>query len=207
MGFDIPAWTVTVLEEGLPPLPAQLEKSQTVPLALWRGERYGAVLFVRLWRNGDFDHDCAITTKADGSWDEPHSYGGGGWMDDPLRRSQSGWDGDPVSWAGTTALNEVRAVKGAASLQVGSIGVEQEGRRWQVPIESAGAFIVGLEDPAPATLRALDHDGGPLLERDAVWRLPAVDEEGLSDDEPRWSQTDVGNALGISEPETEAPPD
>ena len=75
MGYDIDAQTVKVLTEGLPALPRSFEPNRTLPLAFWRGERHGAVLFVRLWRNGNYDSECAITERApNGSWDQP-----GGW--------------------------------------------------------------------------------------------------------------------------------
>jgi hypothetical protein len=208
VGTNIERWTVQVLEEGLPPLPSQLEKGQTVPIALWRGERYGAVVFVRLWRNGQVDHDCAITSKAgDGSWEEPSSYGGSAWIDDPLRRPESGWDGEPVEWIGTTGIQEVRAVKGAASLEVAAIGVEQGGRNWQVPIDSpCGAFVIGIEDPAPVILRALGADGQPLRGEGASWPLPALDDEDLlADDAPDWDGSGAHDVLGVSEPEIGGP--
>jgi hypothetical protein len=105
MSYDIAEWTVRVLEDGLPPLPDRLDRGQTVPVAFWRGERYGAVLFVRLWKNGQPDSDCAITERAaDGSWEEPSSWGGGPWIDDPVVRSESGRDGDHVLWLGSNAL-------------------------------------------------------------------------------------------------------
>jgi hypothetical protein len=108
MGFDIAEWTVRVLEDGLPPLPDRLELGQTVPVAFWRGEKYGAVLFVRLWKNGQPDSDCAITERReDGSWDEPSSWGGSAWIDDPLSRPADGWDGDPVVWLGSSGRGEV----------------------------------------------------------------------------------------------------
>jgi hypothetical protein len=227
MGFDVGEWTVRVLEGGLPTLPERLEPGQTVAVARWRGEHYGAVLFVRLWKNRVVDSDCAITERAaDGSWEEPSSWGGTGWIDDPLVRSQTGWDGDPVVWLGTRGMGfeaedeshrgdvlrdktspagvagnvvwtddtgtlgpdeaaalaerllfeeapwsglDVRALLGAASAQVDAIEVEHGGRRWTVPIESpCGAFIVGLESPGRATLRALDRDGRPLPDADGA---------------------------------------
>lgn len=196
-----------VLEEGLPPLPERLEKGQTVPIALWRGERYGAVVFVRLWRNGQVDHDCAITSRADdGAWEEPSSYGGSAWIDDPLHRPESGWDGEPVEWIGVTGIQEIRAVKGVASLEVASIGVEQSGRKWRVPIDSpAGAFVVGLEDPAPVILHALGAGGQLLSGNDTSWRLPALDEGLVHDDAPEWGGAIGRRALGVSEPEIEGP--
>jgi hypothetical protein len=45
------------------------------------------VLFPRLWRNGQFDSEVAITARnEDGSWDEPSMSAGGPWIDDPLIR-------------------------------------------------------------------------------------------------------------------------
>jgi hypothetical protein len=64
MALDIGEWTVRVLEGGLPPLPERLEPGDAVPVAVWRGERYGAVLFVRLWRNGAVHSEWAITERA-----------------------------------------------------------------------------------------------------------------------------------------------
>jgi hypothetical protein len=58
VAYDIGEQTVKVLTEGLPALPDRFEPSQTLPVALWRGERNGAVLFLRLWRNGNYDSDC-----------------------------------------------------------------------------------------------------------------------------------------------------
>jgi hypothetical protein len=105
MAFDIAEWTVRVLDDGLPPLPAQLKPGQTVAVARWRGQRHGAVVFVRLWKNGNVDNDCAIAERApDGSWEEPSAWGGTGWIDDPLVRSQNGWDGDPVAWLGLSGI-------------------------------------------------------------------------------------------------------
>jgi hypothetical protein len=105
MGFDIEEWTVRVLEDGLPLLPGRLERGETLPVAFWCGERYGAVLFVRLWKNGQPDSDCAITERApDGSWLEPSGWGGGPWIDDPVVRSTTGWDCHQVAWLGSQAI-------------------------------------------------------------------------------------------------------
>jgi hypothetical protein len=173
MGFDVGGWTVRVLEEGLPPLPDRLEPSQTVPVAVWRGERYGAVLFVRRWTNGNVDSDCAITERGGtGSWAYPQGWGGGGWIDDPPVRSEAGWDGKPVVWLRVTESYGVRVVAGAASTNVAGIEVEQAEGLWSVPIDSpCGAFVVGIESGGPGTLRALDEGGSVLRARGATRQL------------------------------------
>jgi hypothetical protein len=156
--------TVRVLERGLPVLPERLEPSGTVPVALWRGARHGAVLFVRLWRNGNIDSDCAIAGRGDdGRWMEPTFMAGGAWIDDPLVRPALGWDGASVLWLGDVGMGDVRAVQGAASEQVAGIEVEQAGRTWTVPVGSpCGAFVVGVELPGPASVRAVGADGRVL---------------------------------------------
>ncbi len=166
MGFDVGTWTVRVLEEGLPPLPARLEPSQTVPVAVWRGERHGAVLFVRLWRNAQFDSDCVITDRqADGRWEGPMSWGGGPWLEEPLVRTEAGWDGWPVVWLGTTGVDDVLAARGAASARVAAIRVEQAGRVSTLPVDSpCGAVVVGVETGnGLATLEPVDADGKVLV--------------------------------------------
>jgi hypothetical protein len=170
MARDVDEWTVLVLEAGLPPLPRQLAPGETIPIALWRGERHGAALFVRRWRNGNIDSDCAISERSpDGSWARPGSWGGSGWIDDPLVRSATGWDGSPVVWLGSCGSDGVRAVVGAASAQVAAIGVAQDGREWTVPIESAcGAFIVGIESAALVTVHMLDGEGRRLTDGDGA---------------------------------------
>jgi hypothetical protein len=236
MGRKLEEWTAQVLNTELPALPARLEPGQAVPVAIWRGKHYGAVLFLRLWKNGNVDSDCAIAERAaDESWDEPWSSGGGGWIQDPLVRSETGWDGDPVVWLGRSGLGfgaddeeyqapepveprkglgisqplivrvpegsseeetrglvaaarqqeeqalqrrwdrfDVRTVVGAASMPVAAIEVEQAGRSWRAPIDSpCGAFIVGLEQSGPATLRVLDREGQPLADADGVTERPA----------------------------------
>ena len=83
----------------------RLDPGRTIAIALWRGERHGAVVFIRLWRDGTtIDYDCAIAERAaDGSWDEPSAWSGGPWMPDPLVRPDDGWDGDDVVWLGLQA--------------------------------------------------------------------------------------------------------
>jgi hypothetical protein len=61
----------------------------------------------------------------------------------------------------------VRVVQGAASKRVAAIEVEQAGRKWDLPIDSAcGAFVVGIEAPEPAIVRAIGPDGHVLHSAD-----------------------------------------
>jgi hypothetical protein len=229
VGRDFEEFAVTVLSTGLPLLPGGLETGVPVPIAVWRGDRFGAVLFVRLWTSGNVDGECTLVERAaDGGWGEVIGSGGGGWIDDPLVRNETGWRGDPVLWLGSFGIGlrpdevdheppfvpahpkqlgvsraqivrvpeglddeearahadqviqqqrrrretrwdrlDLRVLRGVASTRVRTIEVEQENRRWEVPIDSpCGAFLVGLEQRGPATVRVLGHDGRPLADAD-----------------------------------------
>jgi hypothetical protein len=159
--MDIDEWTPQVLTKGLPPLPERLEPCQRVPVALWRGERHGAVLFVRLRSDGDTEFDCAIAERTqDGSWKEANSWGGGAPADIPLVRNKKGWAGEQVLWKGMLSDEDVRAVSGVAAVAIAAIEVEQGDRGWTFPIDSpCGAFVVVLETLGPATLRAVGSNG------------------------------------------------
>jgi hypothetical protein len=229
VGRDLEEFAVAVLAAGPPPLPSGLETGVPVPLAFWRGARFGAVLFVRLWTDGNVDGECTLVEReADGTWGTVIGSGGGGWIDDPLVRNETGWHGDPVLWIGSSGLGlqpddedreppfvpgdakrlgvsrpeivrvpedldeeqvrayvdrateaerhlrearwdrlDLRVLRGLASEQVHAIEVEQGDRCWEVPIDSpCGAFLIGLEQRGPATVRVLGHDGRPLADAD-----------------------------------------
>jgi len=181
MRTDIADWAVHVLEQGLPPLPAHLERGETVPAAVWRGDDVGGVLFVRLWQDGRPDSEVALARRgADGSWEVP-SWGGGPWVDDPLVRPADGWDGAAVVWlhhSGQFTQGEtdgVRAQAGAAAEGIAAVRVEQADRTWSVPVDSpCGAFIVVMDSLRPARLCAVDERGevvAPCLELEDITDL------------------------------------
>jgi hypothetical protein len=176
-----------------------------------------------------------VERGADGRWEDVLGSGGGGWIQDPLVRSETGWEGDPVLWIGSQGASfesdepddyprpppepgelgishavtvrvppgltddqarayvehsndrdrrvraarwdrlDVRLLRGVAACQVAAIEVEQAGQRSSVPIDSqCGAFIVGLEQRGPATIRVLGQDGRPLPDADGVTEHPAA---------------------------------
>jgi hypothetical protein len=166
MGFDIDECTTLVLSGGLPPLPASLEPGKTLPLARGLGDHYGAVLFVRRWRNDNVDCDVAILARdSSGSWAEFTTSSGSAWIDDPLTRSESGWNGEQVLWLGISGRDDVRVVRGAASDQVAAIRLKQEAQPVRVYSvdSSSGAFLVGIESPGPAQLEPLSRSGETLF--------------------------------------------
>jgi hypothetical protein len=236
VGVDLEELAVRVLDGGLPVLPERLETGVPVPVALWRGRSFGGVLFLRLWTNGNVDAESVLVERdADGRWEDVLGSGGGGWIQDPLVRSETGWEGDPVLWIGSQGVGlepdehddcpwppaepgefgtsyavtlrvppglsedqarayvehsnererrvraarwdrlDVRLMRGVASRQVAAIEVEQAGQRSSVPIDSpCGAFIVGLEQRGPATIRVIGHDGLPLPDGDGMTEHPVA---------------------------------
>lgn len=173
MGFSIELETVRVLTEGLTP-PPSLERGGTAAFARWIHEPYGAVFFVRLWKNSEWDTDLAITTQdSSGNWLEPGGYGGGGWWN-PFDRPVEGWEGNPILWGGESSrdLGEddqeellVRVIDGMASTRVARLEVhDAEGNLFDVVDirEDTGVFLVGVLGGGLYTISAFGGDGSIL---------------------------------------------
>ncbi len=175
MGLDIASDTVRILEEGLGPPPSALERGQTAAFARWVREPHGAVLFIRRWRNDQYDTDCAITSRdSKGSWAEPTSWGGGGCRD-PFDRPVDGWGGEPVVWegeAGTMTGPEygevlVRVYSGMASRSVAYLDVLDQTERAYDRVwvrDDTGVFLVGVVGVAPYSVVPRGVEGAPLLD-------------------------------------------
>ena len=145
--------------------------ARTFAAAMHRGEYFGAVLFLRLWRNGTWDSDTAITCRDGASWAYPSSCAGGGWAN-PYHRPDDGWDDEPLLICGGTGsgmddeeehFRSATAVDGLAAKRVASIEYTIAGTTFTYPIESPiGAFVIVVEGEVQPTLSARDHDGTPL---------------------------------------------
>jgi hypothetical protein len=193
MGYDIEEETVRVLEHGFDGPPASLGPSQTAPFAVWVREPYGAVFFIRRWRDGTFDTDCAITERApDGSWEYPQGHGGGGWCD-PFDRPPDGWDGDPLVWGGEVGRGvgddpwvSVNVAQAMASPVVKVLEVlDFNGAVVDVVRvrDDTGVVIVGLVGEGTHTVVARGADGAVV--RDASGREIRDVFEPEDDDHPR----------------------
>lgn len=178
MGFDVERETVRVLEERFTP-PTSLARSETAAFARWIHEPFGAVLFIRRWRNDNFDSDLTITCRDRvGQWVEPGFSGGSGaW--DPFERPTDGWDGEPVSWggeSGSTVGEEgaeayVRVFEGMASRAVANLEVfDSQDRLFdQVHVRAdTGLVIVGVLGEEPYTVVAKGFDGSVLRDANGV---------------------------------------
>jgi hypothetical protein len=171
MGWDFASETARVLTEGLPDPPRPPAAGVTFAAALYRGERFGAVLWLRLWRNGGWDSDTAVTERDGAGWAFPSACGGGGWVD-PHDRPEDGWDGQPLVVLGqgqqTTELEDgtcehVTSVEGMTSTRVASLLCSTPGGSFVHPVDSPlGAFEIVVVGEDPPTLVALDTEGAPI---------------------------------------------
>jgi len=171
MGWDFADDTVRILETGELDVPASPVPSLTFAAAMHRGERFGAVLFLRLWRNGKWDSDSALTARApDGRWEAPGGCGGYGWVD-PYVRPET-WDGRHLCTMGGHGTivedvdglqRELVAVDGIAGQHVRTILVESRDGSFEYELTSPlGAFIVVVEGATPPQLTPFDERGVPL---------------------------------------------
>jgi hypothetical protein len=171
VGYDLEAVALEVLERGLPEVPSDLAPDgSTVPVARATWGEFGAVLFVRRWRNGQWDCDTAVTRRdRNGRWLEPSGYGGGPWIETGLRRPGRGWDGYPIVWMGSAGRDLERddgeydfivGYRAAAATTVAAVQVEQAEVSYTTQVaSSAGAVIVLAYGDGPAKLSALDASG------------------------------------------------
>ena len=179
MGDYIERETMRVLTEGLPEMPERLERGQTIPLARWHGERFGAVLFVRRWKNDQIDTDTAISQRLpDGTWEEPYAYSGGPWFHEPLAPLPRGTAAGAIAWSGLHGNDEALVSIGKATDQVAGVQVSQCGRSWVVPVESpSGAVLVGVEGDEAPTWVAIDQKGSHIGEGGSLPSATSFDTE------------------------------
>jgi hypothetical protein len=171
MAWDFSEETVRVLIDGLPEPPPVAVPGLTFPAALHRGDYFGAVLFLRLWRDGNWDSDTAITYREGTGWAHPSSCGGGGWTN-PYNRPNDGWNGDPLMICGGSGsgmddddghFRNATAVDGLAAKAVAAIEYTTAGKTLQYPIDSPlGAFVIVVESDEQPMLSARGRDGSPL---------------------------------------------
>jgi hypothetical protein len=171
MAWDFSEETVRVLTDGLPEPPPAAVPGLTFPAALHRGDYFGAVLFLRLWRNGNWDSDTAITCREGSGWAYPSSCGGGGWIN-PYNRPIDGWNGDPLMICGGSGsgmeeddghFRYATAVDGLAAKAVAAIECTAAGKPLRYSIDARlGAFVIVVEGEERPMLSALGRDGTPL---------------------------------------------
>jgi hypothetical protein len=172
-----------ILADGLPALrPAPRPDGVPAALAAWQGAGYGAVLWLRWLRNGEFDAECVVLRQDRlGEWiDYATSSSSGGWYP-CVDEEAAGWrrlDEDPgqawITWCddGTTPVDGPEAggdsvlriasgfvVPAIAALRVESATVESYLVRAH-PV--TGAVLLGMIGPDSPRVVPLDAAGAEL---------------------------------------------
>ncbi|MEY2426511.1 MAG: hypothetical protein QOI61_2083 [Actinomycetota bacterium] len=162
-------WNVWVLDHGLPPLPAKLEKGQSVPVARWAGEQWGAVFHLQWnWDEDEPDDDYVATEiqvlrRVEGRWQTPSGSGGSNWHEEhpftrwavPGRAVHLGglvWHGAD-DWAGA-------AMDGIAGIEAALVTVVSEGREESNLIDNdLGIVLAAFNGELPAMVIVQDAEG------------------------------------------------
>src|SRR4051794_10001269 len=79
---------------------ARPRRGEPVMVARWIGESHGAVLALRLRRDGIWDGTTSLFTRVRDAW-ELGVEGGGGWPD-PTDRPPGRGSGEHIEWFGVT---------------------------------------------------------------------------------------------------------
>jgi hypothetical protein len=174
------AWGPWVLDHGLPALPAALGEDDEVPIALWAGERFGAVLF-RSWDSwvddddlgfaGDIrevndDHYCWY--RSEGGWHPMGSGGGsGGPSAEPMTSRQVAPDLAAFGgeWQDGDRVSTVRGLTGHVGERARYIELVDRHAVTRRPVEAPlGQVLVCWDADDDVIVRILDFDERVLAE-------------------------------------------
>jgi hypothetical protein len=165
-------WSLWVVEHGLPDLPEEVRKGESVPVARWAGPRYAAVLHVQwMWGHDDPSEDYLASgidclVRAGDRWESTDGGGGTGW---PSARLVRPGDIAPRQ-VRRLGLHGESGVAYACSVAYGVAGTDAAyvelvtgpgTQRWDLE-SPTGAWVVGWESTLPAEVRILD-DSSQLL--------------------------------------------
>jgi hypothetical protein len=162
-----------VLEQGLPPMPAGIEPDGSFPVASFRDESFGAVLY-------GYRNEADELASPEEEYEPEIEYfrrdpvggwvglggGGGGWInpfappEDLLQRSVM----LPTGVAGmTNGVTQISFVGGLCRDDVASVEVEDSNGLKRYPVDGTRhTFVVGAYG-SPALIRCLDRDGGVIV--------------------------------------------
>jgi hypothetical protein len=166
-------WSVWVLDNGLPELPATVMAGESVPVARWAGPCFGAVVYVA-WSTGSGDEGDALVSevrvfrRTKAGW-QPSSGGGGtDWFDPPfVRPAEIESNRVAVGHLHASGSEGWRccAVDGLVGAEAAYVEVADDDGVTVRPIESAfGAFVVCSDADRLAAVRVLDRHQRSLLE-------------------------------------------
>jgi hypothetical protein len=177
---------LAALENGLPPLPAHLDYSMSVPVAFWIASVNAVVLFLQFSHlpDGRFRPVAKMMSYArNGStWNADRWVAGVGWSHDPVAHPQDTRDlgGRAMVHCGGT-YSDHPAPGRLATIAVGRVGpvvtqiaLDHDGVEDRRPLESHfGAWVVCVEHWSPYEIIALDRNGAVLAAVSGPPRLPS----------------------------------
>lgn len=168
------AWSLWVLDHGLPPLPGAVAADESVPIARWVGPRFAAVEHVQCWHDDDaedpdpdeLENEIELLVRREDGWEVASGSGGSSWHDPPFSRPSALLD-DDVWFGGEVGSGGdgwyACAIEGIAGADAATVEVECDGVVTPMPIESPiGAFVVALDAARPAVVRVRRTDGSVL---------------------------------------------
>lgn len=171
-------WDPWVLEHGIPELPSALRANEMVPVAIWRCDRWAAIVHLSYnepdpdmgYPDPSLDTEVQTYHRDGGAWVMSHGAGGGSWSDGvELERPtwvrpheahclHKGTYVDPP-WA-------CGAADGVAGTTATQVEVEQAGRTTRCDISSPlGVWVVAFDAHLEARVRVLAADDAVLLDR------------------------------------------
>ena len=169
-------WSIWVLDEGLPELPAVVARGESLPLARWAGPRFGAVLHVQwMWSPDPVEapSDYLATTvqvlyRRGAAWELAGGEGGGLWdapnlWAPPVRSSDVYFSGLSCSGGDGWYCCGAYGFAGSAAHFIEVVDTDGVTR---LPAELAhSAFVVAFDGTAGATVKVLDSSQVLLAER------------------------------------------
>jgi hypothetical protein len=177
---------LAVLEDGLPPLPALLDYSMSVPVAFWTARVNAVVLFLQFSRlpDGTFHPMAKMMRYArnGNTWNADPWVTGVGWSHDPIAHPQDTRDlgGRAMvhcggSYSDHPVPGRLAAIAmGRVGQAVAQIALIHDGTEDRRPLQSHfGAWVVCVEHWSPYEINALDSNGAVLATVSGPPRLPS----------------------------------
>ena len=172
-------WGEWVLDHGLPDMPTALAEDDEVPIACWAGRRFGVVLFRSWWSGGDADDEDGIADQERDVNTDHYSYvrsdrgwvaaGAAGGVAGPAAHPLTPLDlpSDFAAVGGSFQDGDIAGVTGLVgrSAAVLELTSDDDGNVRHAVEAPLNWFVVCFDRRKRVTLRILDSDERPLLER------------------------------------------
>jgi hypothetical protein len=166
-----------VLTEGLSAFPAEFTPSTTTPLAYWKTESFGFVVFLAGSPNVEKHPDLSLWTVqyhlSNGEWIPHGPTGGRLGLPDETEDKAVRW---AIRWAGRVTSGPedegpALIVWGWCSNRVARLSLIQNEESISIPVGHLGSWVVGSERGDPWRVEASDGAGNTLgfISQDWWW--------------------------------------